>query len=174
MHKIVIAGRTESGKTTLFEGLKQHYPQALFVPDPIRGVMLSEQQRATAEMGYTAKTKENNAGIFGKLIIARALRDKQSIPKDIFMTIQDTSLLDVIPFAKDNHCEYLLQRIKPLIPSAKYSLALDCDALDREKDKETFYKTCEEYAIKVVSLEIMEPDKRLFLAKQAIDSYIGL
>ncbi len=120
MSKIVLTGHPESGKAELFAKLKQEYSEAYFIEDPVSEIITSQQQ----------ENAKINPGILGKLLIARSLSDKQNTPQNTSLIIQHSSLLDVVWYAQENDCLYLLPRLIPLIKAARYTLSLECDPIN--------------------------------------------
>jgi len=160
MIKIVLTGHSESGKAELFARLRQEYPEAYFIDDPVSAIYQDKQQ--------------NNAhidpAVFGKLLIARSLFDKKYIPKETDLTILHSSLLDVIPFAQENGCSYLLPRLIPLINAAGYTLSLECDPTANSYSQQM----CNKFNISTQDIPQTDIEERTTIATRAINSYIEL
>jgi len=167
MIKIVLTGRPESGKTELFTRLQENYPKAYFIQDPFRQITEDLQEKKESK-----NFAETNPGIFGKAIIARLLYEKQNTPNDTGLSIQHSSLLDVILFAYNKDCKYFVPKITPLLHAAGYNLSLECEPIN-EKANEDMSKLCNQNNIaRLLIPQTADIDEKTFLASQAINSYL--
>jgi hypothetical protein len=160
MNKIVITGEPQSGITALFEGLRSYYPEAKFIPNPEEVI---KKDKPNLPDGF----------VFGKMLIAQALKDKISIPKDTILAIQDTGLLEAIIYARANHCEELIPRTIPLIHAARYTLALYCCAAQNQDTDNEVAKDYDEFKIPLIELPQQNRENRILQAKQLIDNHLG-
>lgn len=124
--KIPIAGGPHTGKTTLLDALRVHFPEAYFVPEPATSVIARELKLEKERSGYQPRVPWINYDQFGPLAVQESEILEAEIPRMASIAFQDRSLIDAIAYFRLNNLDSLIPEIKRKIILAKYSFVFLC------------------------------------------------
>ena len=172
IHKIVITGGPHTGKTTLFEGLRDTLPDAAFVEEPATQIL----QEGDAEELLA------HPSLFCVRCIDRSLSSEALAMRKSNLLILDRSLIDTVAYARRDDCEELLPSLQHQVEQARYTGALICDFVGAYAQSDIRYEGPKEAAatheliiaayhesgIPTIEIPALPLDERITLANEAI------
>jgi predicted ATPase len=144
MRKIPISGGPHTGKTTLFNALREEFPDAYFLSEPASTVMDREMKKERETDGYTGVFPWNNYPAFARLVIDQSLELEESIPPGSDLVFQDRSLIDNVAYGRLLEYTDLLPELETHIPAARYTYVLFCAPVGTYTQTEVRWETAEE------------------------------
>jgi predicted ATPase len=144
MRKIPISGGPHTGKTTLFNALREEFPEAHFLREPAGMVMDREMQREQENPGYVGVFPWNNYPGFARLVIDQSVVLERSIPDGCDLVFQDRSLIDNVAYGKLLNYTDLLPELARHIEAARYTCVLFCAPVGTYTRTEVRWETAEE------------------------------
>ncbi len=121
--KVVIAGASHSGKTTLIRGLTTEFPDWQVIPEAGRRIIKREQAYAKQYPDYVPRLPFPSYERFGRLVIAEQLYLEERAAEGISAFL-DRSLLDTVGYARYSGEVAIEQEAQLEAMRANYSLVL--------------------------------------------------
>ncbi|MCA9348554.1 ATP-binding protein [Candidatus Saccharibacteria bacterium] len=186
--KLVLTGGPHSGKTTLFNQLKEAFPEAHFVPEPAESVILRELDKQAIDPDYTPILPTTDYPSFLPIVVDESLR-LEALAAGSELVICDRSLVDNLAFIAINAAGDLATRhVSRLAAAARYSFALFLEQLPtyantpvRRESREfaarialathSVYANC--FAGNMADLPAVGLEARAELARQKIEGFLA-
>lgn len=121
--KIIISGGPHSGKTTLFEALREHFPGDHFIPEPAESIIDEELETAQLNPDYEPILPTTNYQAFLPKVIGRSLHLERLVPLDVDRVFLDRSLIDNMGYMALRSDMTLEHQLRKLIKHARYDHA---------------------------------------------------
>jgi predicted ATPase len=144
VRKIPISGGPHTGKTTLFNALREEFSEAHFLSEPAGIVMDREMKKEQHSRGYAGVFPWNNYPAFARLVIDQSIELENSIPAGADLVFQDRSLIDNVAYGRLLKYTDLLPELERHIEAARYTCVLFCAPVGRYTQTEVRWETAEE------------------------------
>jgi predicted ATPase len=144
MRKIPISGGPHTGKTTLFNALREEFPDAHFLSEPAGIVMDREMKKQQETEGYAGVFPWSNYPAFARLVIDQSVELETSVPPGADLVFQDRSLIDNIGYGRLLEYTELLPELERHIEAAQYTCVLFCAPVGTYTQTEVRWETREE------------------------------
>jgi predicted ATPase len=144
MRKIPISGGPHTGKTTLFNALREEFPDAHFLSEPAGIVMDRELRNEQATKGYAGVFPWNNYPAFARLVIDQSVELESNIPPGADLVFQDRSLIDNVAYGRLLRYTELIPELERHIEAAQYTCVLFCAPVGRYTQTQVRWETAEE------------------------------
>jgi len=134
--KIPISGGPNSGKTTLFNSLREVFPNAFFVEEAATLLIKSELSKHNSDLNYLPIVPWINPKQFGEQVFAKYIELENELPKEEGLVFLDRCFIDVIGYSRSVGHHSRASKAKKMAIDADYTTALFCSPIDHYQTTE--------------------------------------